>query len=198
MYNVVSSYTINTDLQTSTQALSVTEDNNSTLTPILPWSFSGTTRVVYNLQSYNGANIPSFVSLNSSSGVLSVSSPIVSSSTDYSFTIVSTIQGVLNQIQNVIRLTIKKWTASNCKRWAATDSSVCTNCNSGYNLDSGAWKLPESNTAKSLSISSQVSIAATIGLSFAFSFTNFSSVASLWSMINQMQIFLEFYIFKKI
>ena len=190
LYALVSSYTFNPNDQTNAQTLSITEDNSMNIVPSLPCSFLGTTLINYNLESYNGANIPSFISLDSLTGVLSISAPKVSVTTDYYFYVISSISVVSSQVKSMIRLTIKKCTASNCTKCSATDSSVCTICNSGYNLNSGAWNLPESDNGKLLRIISQVCIWIIASLSFASSLMNISSLASLWSMINQIQLFL--------
>ena len=94
-----------------------------------------------------------------------------------------------NLVQNFINLTVKKCTPSNCQLCSATDSSICTNCNTGYSLNSGSWSLKESETAKSLSSSGQAAVGASVGLWFVSSLLNAASLASLWSMINQTQIF---------
>ena len=190
LYNQQSSYSFSTYLQTNTQALSLTENNNSTLTPDLPCSPAGVTQISYSMISWNGANFPSFVSLNSASGILSIEAPSVSSSTDYGFCVDSSITGMTNAIRYAIKLTIKKCTPSNCQRCLATDSSVCIICNSGYNLNSGAWNLPESDNGKLLRIICQVCMGLITLLSIASSLMNISSLASLWSMIYQIQLFL--------
>ena len=188
-YNLVSSTTSDTYLQTDTQALSVSESTTSTQTPNLSCSFSGSTSIIYSLSSYNGAKIPSFVSINSATGVLTIAAPSISIPTTYSFYIVSTIQGVTDPFQKIINLTINKCTASNCRICSAANSAVCSSCNSGYSLNSGSCTLNVSETAEALSTSSQAVIGAVALFSIGSSLTNLSSMASLWSIINQMQIF---------
>ena len=143
--------------------------------------------------SYKGAITPSFVSIQSETGVLTIAAPSISSSTTYSFYIVSTIQGVIDPVWKIINLTINKCTASNCRICSVTNSVVCSNCNSGYSLNSGSCILnvsetEVSGTAEALSTSSQVAIGAIALFSIGSSLTNLSSMASLWSIINQMQI----------
>ena len=191
MYNVVSSVTSDVYLQIVTQAFSVSESTISTQTPNLPCSFSGSTPIVYSLSSYGGEVIPLFVSIDSTTGVLSIEAPSVSNSVDYSFYIVSTVSGLSSLVNNVIKLTVKKCTASNCQTCSVSNSSVCAICNSGYRLKSGSCSLPESDTAKSLSMANQVIVGSIVLLTFGFSFTNLSSMASLWSAINHMQILLK-------
>ena len=190
MYNLVSSITSDAYLQTDTQAFSVTESTTSTQTPNLSCFFSGSTSIVYSLSSYNGAIIPSFVSINSATGVLTIAAPSVSSSTTYSFYITSTIPAMSISVQKIINLTINKCTASNCQLCSATNSAVCTSCNSGYNLNSGSCKLnvSESNKAAVEQSSVQIITGATLVLWLASSLLNSSSMASLWSMVNQTQI----------
>ena len=191
MYNVVSSVTSDVYLQIVTQAFSVSESTISTQTPNLPCSFSGSTPIVYSLSSYGGAVIPLFVSIDSTAGVLSIEAPSVSNSVDYSFYIVSTVSGLSSPVNNIIKLTVKKCTASNCHTCSVSDSFICENCNSGYRLKSGSCSLPESDTAKSLSMANQIIVGSIVLLTFGFSFTNLSSMASLWSAINHMQILLK-------
>ena len=177
-YNLVSSITSDAYLQTDTQTFSVSESTTSTQTPNLPCSFSGSTSITYSLSSYNGALVPSFVSIDSSTGVLSIVAPSVSSSTTYSFYIDSTISGISGTVQKIISLTVKKCTVSNCQICTATDSSVCATCSSGYSLSSGSWNLSNtqstqqetsnSETAKSLSTSNQVVVGATAFVSVGY------------------------------
>ena len=209
-YNLVSSTTFDAYFQISTQAFSVTESTTSTQVPNLSCSYSGSTSIVFSLSSYNGAIVPSFVSIDSATGVLTIEAPSVSSSTTYSFYILSTISGVSSPVQKIINLTVNKCTVGNCQMCTITDSSICATCNTGYNLSLGNWYLPNipsiqptqpiqpiqpiqqetsvSETAKLLSTANQVFIGAITLISVGTSLTNLSSIASLWSIINQIQI----------
>ena len=198
-YNLVSSTNSDAYLQIATQAFSVTESTTSTQTPNLSCSFSGSTSITFSLSSYNGAIIPSFISINSTTGVLTIAAPSVSSSTTYSFYIDSTVSGISGPVQKIINLTVNKsvvsnsqiCAASNCQKCSATDSTVCTSCNSGYSLSSGSCKLIVSEVPKAEVEQSSVQIitGATLVLGLASSLLNTSSMASLWSMLNQTQIF---------
>ena len=125
-------------IQTEVESFSVSELTTSTKTPILSCSFSGSTSIVYSLSSYNGGTIPSFVSIDSATGILSISAPSVLSSTIYSFYVDSTISGISGVFHKIINLTVNKCTSSNCQNCTVTDSTVCATCNSGYNLSSGS------------------------------------------------------------
>ena len=196
-YTLVSSTTSDAYIQTNAQALSVSESTTSTQAPNLSCSFSGSTSIVFSLSSYNGATVPSFVSINSGAGVLTIVAPSVSSSSTYSFYIVSTIQGVTNPVQNLISLTVNKCTAGNCQICTTADSSICATCNLGFSLSLGTWNLSNTNaqqkasmsdTAKSFSIINQAVIGVLILILVGSSFMNLSTMASLWSVINQVQI----------
>ena len=193
-YNLISSSSSDTYLQTVSQSFSVSESTTSTQTPNLSCSFSGATSITYSLSSYSGAIVPSFVSINSTTGILTIAAPSVSSSTNYSFNILSDILGLKSPVQKTINLTVKKCTVSNCQKCSVTDSTVCSVWNSGYIENSNSCTLSKaeaetSGTAKLLSMINQAAIGAIALLSFGLSLTNLSSMASLWSFINQMQIF---------
>ena len=198
-YNLISpSTTSDAYLQNDTQSYSVSESTTSTQTPDLSCSFSGTTSITYTLSSYNGAMIPSFVSINSATGVLTIVAPSVSISTTYSFFISSTVSGISGPVQKIINLTVKKCTVSNCQICTVSDSLVCGTCDSGFSLNSGSWNLIEtqsaqqetkkSEVAKILNITNQFVVGSIIFISVGSSLTNLSSMASLWSVINQIQI----------
>ena len=131
------------------------EGNNSTFSPDLPCSTSGTTSISFSISSYGGTNTPSFVSIDAATGVLNVVAPNISADTEYNFYIDSTISMASNPVQSIIKLTIKKWIVNNWSRCSAT-SSVCASCSSGYTLSSGAWNLEESQTAQTLKTVNQV------------------------------------------
>ena len=193
LYNLISSTTSGAYLQTDTQAFTVTESTFSTQTPNLSCSYSGSTSISYSLSIYNGAILPSFVLIDSATGVLTIATPSVSSSTTYSFYITSTISGMSSPVQKIINLTVNKCTASNCQLCLATNSAVCSSCNSGYNLNFGSCILnvseaETSGTAEPLSMSSQAALGAIALFLIGSSLNNLSSLASLWSVINQMQI----------
>ena len=200
-YNFVTSTISDVYLQINAQAFSVSESTTSTQAPDLSCSSSGSTSIVFSLNSYNSAIVPSFVSINSTTGVLSISAPSVSSSTNYSFYITSTISGISSPVQKIINLTVKKCTVINCQICTIIDSSICATCNSGYSLSLGSWNLINiqptqpiqqvtsiSETAKLLSTANQIIIGVIVLISAGSSLTNLSSMASLWSIINQVQI----------
>ena len=149
--------------QVNTQTYSVCESTTSTQTPNLPCSFSGSISITYSLSSYRGSVVPSFVSINSTTGILTITAPCVTSSTDYTFSIFSAVSGFTDQAQTIIKLSVKNCTAGSCS---------------------------SSEVANLLSAIIQGVMAATVLLIVGLSLFNLSSLASLWSAINQVQILL--------
>ena len=193
MYNLISFTTSYVYFQVNTQKISVSESTTSSQSPNLPCSFSGSTSIDYSLSSYNSATIPSFVSIGSVSGLLSIAAPSVSTTNTYIFSINSTVSGASSPIQTIIMLTVNKWTSNNCKLCSVTNSSICATCYSGYSLSSGNCNLPQSEIAKMLRITNQ-SVVGLIALlllilNWAKSSSSTSSSGMLWSIVNQMQIF---------
>ena len=162
--------------QTSDQSLSLIENNNLIVTPDLTCSPSGVTSIAYSLASYNGATVPSWISINSSSGQLTVTAPYVDSDTEYDFYINSSITGVSTVYQKIIKLTVKNWKVTMWLKCKSTDVNI--------------WELYQvSAQAQALVATSQSIVGATSGITAASSMMNSSSLTSLWSMINQVQMF---------
>ena len=162
-YQSISDTTSDVYFQVNTQTFSVCESTNSTQTPNLPWSFTGSTSITYSLSSYKGSIVPSFVSINSTTGILTITAPWVTSSTDYTFSILSAVSGFTDPAQTIIKLSVKNCTAGSCS---------------------------SSEVANLLSAIIQGVMAATVLLIVGLSLFNLSSLASLWSAISQVQILL--------
>ena len=139
--------------------------------------------------------VPSWVSIDPSSGVLTLTAPEVASDSTFNFYINTAVSGVVNPVQKLIKLTILNCSPSNCQKCQSTSSSTWITCNSGYELISGGWKSlgknsqTASETAQSLSTTTTSAIMVTIGITALTSLINTSSLASLWMTINQMQLF---------
>ena len=161
LYQSISDTTSDVYFQVNTQTFSVCESTNSTQTPNLPWSFTGSTSITYSLSSYKGSIVPSFVSINSTTGILTITAPWVTSSTDYTFSILSAVSGFTDPAQTIIKLSVKNCTAGSCS---------------------------SSEVANLLSAIIQGVMAATVLLIVGLSLFNLSSLASLWSAISQVQI----------
>ena len=135
------------------------------------------------------STLPSWVAINSTTGVLSIVAPDVSSDTEYDFYIVSSVSGVTSSILKKIKLTVLNWSVSNWQKCSSTSISIWDTCYSGYVLSSGGVWINSSYTAKALSTTTiSVVTATSVCIVFA-SFLNSSSIASLWLIINQLQTF---------
>ena len=161
LYSLISAPTSDSYFQVNAQTYSVCESTTSTQTPNIPCSFSGNTLITYSLSSYKGSIVPSFVSIDSTTGVLTITAPCVTSSADYSFSILSVVSGATGPAQTVIKLSVQNCTAGSCN---------------------------SSEVANLLSAIIQGVIAATVLFSLGLSLSNLSSFAILWSAINQVQI----------
>ena len=179
--------------------------------PDLTCSITGGTSIAYSLASYNGNAIPAWVTINSSTGQLSITTPSPSTNTDYSFYISSTISGVSSAVNKLMTISISGCTTSNWLICQSTDVSTWTTCNSGYTLSSGQWSINSSSQSSSSSQSTQSSsinnnenlkIDSEVSKNFVIttfivssvilviSNTLFStSMSSIWVMINQVQLY---------
>ena len=71
------------------QTYLIAENFTTQITLDLPWSFSGSTTISYTIGNYLSQTAPAWVTINSSTGVLSVSTPFVASDTEYDFYVIS-------------------------------------------------------------------------------------------------------------
>ena len=120
--------------------------------------------------------------------------------TEFDFYAVSTVTGASNPVQKLVKLTVANCLVSNCQVCSSSSTSICTAWNSGYNLNSGLWNIviPQAIVQKSevLASTTSQSLGATlsgiVGLTFVIttitSLMNSTTMASVWMMINQMQM----------
>ena len=182
-------YSSDINFNIAAQSIVITEDNNLSFVVNLPCS-SGASSVLFSLSKYNNNDVPTFVSINSTTGVLNILAPVVTSTVYYSFNIDSVIPGVSSPVSKLINLRIYKCSVSNCQKWKATDSTVCQICKSGYSIDSGRWiysEIDSSTTALSIITISVVGLTSIFVI--VFQLLNNGTFESVWSMINQIQLF---------
>ena len=158
-YTFVQSYTTDVYYQTEVQSVSVTEKTSTQVLPDLSCSLSSSTSIVFSLGSYNNEGIPSWIAINSNTGLLTIVSPEVDQDTNYSFYVNAAITGVSQQTKKLIKLTVKDWST-----WG-------------------------SQSAKALSITVQSLVTVTVIISMASTILNATSGSSIWSLINQVQLF---------
>ena len=186
--------TSDVNYQTQDESISVLENNNSEYTPNLSCSTTGSTSISYSIGDYNDTNLaPDWVSINSSSGVLTIKAPNVSSDTEYYFYINSKITGVSNPIKKLIKLTVLNCIVVNWNVCSNTSGSSWNKCSTGFNLSSGVWLSSSSGNStaveKSPSIIIQVFVGLTLVVTLISSYMGFASISWFWSMINQLQLF---------
>ena len=167
------------------------ENTATQILPDLPCSISGSTSISFSTANYMTSTVPSWVAIDSVSGILSINAPEVSSNTEYDFYINSAISGVLSPIHKLIKITITNCAAKNWEKCISTNSLTCEICLSGYILTSGVWDISKttSETAKALSTTTTSTLIAITGIVALTSLLNTTNIASLWMTINQLQLF---------
>ena len=193
------------------ESINVAENISSQVTPAITYSISGTTAISYSIVNYI-TPAPSWVTINSSTGVLNILTPDVSSDTEFDFYINSAVTGIASPVQKLIKLTVLNWISLNWQKWISTSGSIWDIWNSGYYSNSGVWGTSppnsnssqnsssqssnsssqssntSSNTAQTLSTVIKSVVGAIVGCVVLASFMNSSSIASLWMTINQLQV----------
>ena len=153
------------------------------------------------------STVPSWVAIDSFSGILSINAPEVSLDTEYDFYINSAVSGVSSPIQKLIKLIINNCAAKNWKKCVSTNSLVCQTCASGYFISSGVWDISKttnpqssqtatsessqttSETAKALRKTTTSIVIAITVIVVLTSLIYTTDIACLWITINQLQLF---------
>ena len=191
MYNKLKKFKIystsDVNYLTDDQSISTAESFTSIITPDLPCSISGSTSISFSIGNYLKP-APSWVSIGSTSGALTIIAPEVALDTEFDFYINSDVSGVSSPIHKLIKLTILNCISSNCQRCVNSSGSICAVCISGYDLNSGTC-VQNLDVAKALSSATKAMGGAIIGVSIFTSLLNAASLASLWMTINQLQLF---------
>ena len=189
--------------------LTFVENTYSEVIPDLPCSSSGSTSITFSLAAYNGGSVPSWITIDSTLGTLKITAPSVTTNTDYSFYINSQLSGFLDPVQKLIGIRVNKWTVTNWNKWTTSSTIIWEIWNTGYTKNSGNWLSQSSNsgtgssnpnpsttstsetsqTVKSLDIATKSAAGATTGAVVLSSIISTSSFASVWLMINQLQMF---------
>ena len=133
-------------------------------------------------------------------GELSMTAPSVSIDYDYYFYIDSSIAGSTNSAKKLIKITIIKCSVDNWDKWSIS-KTVWSTWVSGYSLSvSGTWYIPiipvtqiiqtpvVSKSAQAMATTTKSVTGSSAWIVGGFSLANTSSLSSLWSMVNQMQI----------
>ena len=124
-YSLVSSTKSDVYYQLADQSISVIESSTSSLTPDLPCSFSGSTTITYTTADFGSTTVPPWVSIDSNTGVLSITSSAVNADTEHSFYINSAITGSSGLYQKKVKLIVMNCGVSNCQTCTTSSGSTC-------------------------------------------------------------------------
>ena len=105
-YVAGTSYTFDVNYLTADQTVNVLENSSTQILPDLPCSISGSTSISFSTANYMTSTVPSWVAIDSVSGILSINAPEVSLDTEYDFYINSAVSGVSCPIKKLIKLII--------------------------------------------------------------------------------------------
>ena len=200
-YSSVSYIISDVNYQTDDLSTSVFENIISQLNPELPCSVVGTTSIFFSIANYPTSAVPSWISIDPSTGALSFTTPEVDSDTEYNFYIDSAIGGVSDPIHKLIKLTVLNCIPSNWVKCTSTSISIWEICSSDYNLSSGEWVSQNSSKVDSITskVASEIAQALTTTITSLFGtiagiivltgLLNTSSIANLWMTVNQLQLF---------
>ena len=156
-YSVISGTTYSSDInfQTNDLTIYVAENNILTVYPNLPCSISGSTSISYSLASYNGASIPSWISIDSISGILTISAPDVTTDSSNYFYVNTLVSSGSSTLTKLIKLTVLNCVAQNWEKCSSQSATTWASWSSGYSFNSGNWIKQASETAKALSTTTQ-------------------------------------------
>ena len=139
-YVAGTSYVSDVYYQVNSQTYTYNKNVNVDVTPDLPCAPSGTPTIAYSLSAYNGNTVPSWLSIGSSTGLLSIATPNLSSDTSYSFYISSLVTGLASSVNKIVTVSVfTTCSVTNCLTCSNTDSTICIAWNTGYTLGSNTW-----------------------------------------------------------
>ena len=126
--------------------------------------------------------------------------PIVSTPTSFEFYHVSTLSSYDFSVEMVIRITINKCSVANCQGCLPLDYTTWSAWSTGYTLSSNTWSIATtgasssssntSNLATAINISIYSLLVAALASNLFSNILDNSSIASFWSMLNQLQLLL--------
>ena len=150
----------------------------------------------------------SWITFDVSTNLITVNAPVISgvAYNVYNAYIVGTTS-LSERLASIINVFVFTCSDSNCLTWSYSTRTTCSACISGYTLTSGTWvkNSVSTNTSTSSSTSSssdntnkysthalvtEIVILSVILLNFIGAMASLSSLHSIWSMINQYQLYL--------
>ena len=117
-------------LQVSTESyLTLTENSVFEFTPSITCSFDSFTTITYSIQDYNSVPAPSWAAINFGTAKITLTTPTVTSATDWSFYVVSSVTGLSTPVLKIINVRVNKWSAPNWSKWNPGDYQLWANQN---------------------------------------------------------------------
>ena len=106
--NLGSNYQSPVYYPTQDQSVTISENSDQYLNLELPCnnSLASGTTISYQLASYNGVTLPSYLTIDQNTGAISISSHNVTADTDIAFYVNSVITGITSSVQKLIKLKI--------------------------------------------------------------------------------------------
>ena len=186
--------------RTDIESIYVIKKRNSKVKPDL--TCSSTNTISYSIAQYDSSAIPAWISIDSSTGELTISAPEVSADSEYDFYINSQVSGFTNTVQKLIKLIVKNCAISHWDLYSDGSAWAWSTWSTGFTICTKNWDNQttsslnywiNSNSVSELASSattvSQWVIGGAIAVTTLSSLTNASSIAGIWSLINQAQLF---------
>ena len=187
-YTLIKSNSSDVYMRSSDQLISVAQNSNLQVTPNLTCSISGGTVISYSLESYSGSQVPSWVAIDKNTGQLRISVPKIDAITTFRFYVNSAVSGTINSVQKLIILTVTLCNIDNWKTCSNINGSTWDTWNSGYYLSNGQCS-PLLSTSQGLSTTTQSVTGAAAWAAVISSMMSASSLSSIYSLVNQLQLF---------
>ena len=154
------------------------------------------------MSQYESSSIQTWISIDSSTGELTISAPEVSADSEYDFYINSQVSGFANTVQKLIKLIVKNWAISQWDLYSDGSVWAWSTWRTGFVICTTNWDNQTTSSSNYWNYSNSVSelasrattvsrwvIGGTVAIAALSSLTNASSVAGIWSLINQAQLF---------
>ncbi|CAI2379148.1 unnamed protein product [Moneuplotes crassus] len=142
--------------------------------------------LIHSVQELNGQSVPSWVSFDAATEVLTLNkTPVVNGTQLFQFAIQS--QYGSDTYSKRVFITVESCSLDNCNECQADSPQTCTECKFGYNLKQGKCVKADAGAA---STAAQAAAGVAMALAAASSVVSMSSPVGMFSMINQLQLYI--------
>ncbi|CAI2379323.1 unnamed protein product [Moneuplotes crassus] len=142
--------------------------------------------LVHSVQELNGHSIPGWVSFDAATEVLTLNkTPVVNGTQLFQFAIQS--QYGSDTYSKRVFITVESCSLDNCNECQADSPQTCKECKFGYNLKQGQCVKADAGAA---STAAQAAAGVAMALAAASSVVSMSSPVGMFSMINQLQLYI--------